>query len=93
VPDLLVFVIRALRAVQSFVFVAQQGHAVVYVPRVIKAPAQGQPRYAFSVKEDMLESVDKALLALKSGEVTKSFSELICEAIIAYAKQRGVGRS
>jgi hypothetical protein len=64
-----------------------------YIPKVIKLPSQGQPRYAFSVKEELLEPVDRALLALKSADVTKSFSELICEAIIAYAKQRGVGQS
>lgn len=61
-----------------------------YKPRVVKLPDEGQPRYAFSIKEEYLEAVDKALLALKSAEVTKSFSELICEAIIAYAEQRGV---
>ena len=60
-----------------------------YKPKVIREPTQGQPRYAFSVKEELLEDVDKALLELKSAEVTKSFSELICEAIIAYAKKRG----
>ncbi|OGO35073.1 MAG: hypothetical protein A2Z03_01800 [Chloroflexi bacterium RBG_16_56_8] len=61
-----------------------------YKPKVVKPPVEGQPRYAFSIKEEYLEPVDKALLALKSAEVTKSFSELICEAIIAYARQRGV---
>ena len=60
-----------------------------YKPKVVKLPTEGQPRYAFSIKEEHLEPVDRALLALKSAEVTKSFSELICEAIIAYAKQRG----
>lgn len=61
-----------------------------YKPKVVKLPEEGQPRYAFSIKEEYLEPVDKALLALKSADVTKSFSELICEAIIAYAKQHGV---
>jgi len=60
-----------------------------YKPKVIKPTDEGQPRYAFSIKEEYLEPVDKALLTLKSAQVTKSFSELICEAIIAYAKQRG----
>lgn len=61
-----------------------------YKPKVVKLPPEGQPRYAFSVREDLLEPVDKALLALKSADLTKSFSELICEAIIAYAKQRNL---
>jgi hypothetical protein len=61
-----------------------------YKPKVINTPATGQPRYAFSVKEEMLEEVDEALFALKTAEIKKSFSEIICEAIIAYAKKRGL---
>jgi hypothetical protein len=57
-----------------------------YKPMMIKSPPRGQARYAFSVKEDLVEAVDQALLKLKSEEVTKGFSELICEEIIACAK-------
>lgn len=64
-----------------------------YKPKVVKQSEQGQPRYAFSVKAEFVEPVDKALLGLRSADVTKSFSEIICEAIIAYAKQRKIDLS
>jgi hypothetical protein len=57
--------------------------------RVLNRRKDGSHQLNISIKEELVSGVDNALYSLMREMVGKSKSEIICEAIIEYAKLRG----